>query len=54
LVLDVQIIDDLLEQDETFNTRYQNHTEGAIAEKFCGFKIYESVYAPEFTVLVKK
>ena len=54
LVLCSDHVDDLLEQDETFNTRYQNHTEGAIAEKFCGFKIYESVYAPEFTAAGQK
>ena len=42
-------IDDLLEQDEKFNQRYMNHTDGVIAEKYYGFKTYENVYAPEFT-----
>ena len=54
LVLCADHVDDLLEQDETFNNRYQNHTEGTIAENYCGFKIYESTYAPEFTAAGQK
>ncbi|MGC4130074.1 MAG: phage capsid protein [Bergeyella sp.] len=54
LVLCSDHVDDLLEQDETFNTRYQNHTEGKIAEKYYGFKVYESTYAPEFTAAGEK
>lgn len=49
LVLCSDHVDDLLEQDEKFNQRYMNHEEGAIAAKYYGFKIYESIYAPEFT-----
>lgn len=49
LVLCSDHVDDLLEQDEKFNQRYMNHEEGAIAAKYYGFKIYENIYAPEFT-----
>lgn len=49
LVLCADHVDDLLEQDEKFNQRYQNHEEGSIAANYYGFKIYENVYAPEFT-----
>lgn len=49
LVLCSDHVDDLLEQDEKFNQRYMNHEEGAIAQKYYGFKIYDNIYAPEFT-----
>lgn len=49
LVLCSDHVDDLLEQDEKFNQRYQNHEDGVIAQKYYGFKTYENVYAPEFT-----
>ncbi|WP_312395708.1 hypothetical protein [Chryseobacterium sp.] len=49
LVLCSDHVDDLLEQDEKFNQRYMNHEDGAIAAKYYGFKIYENIYAPEFT-----
>lgn len=49
LVLCADHVDDLLEQDEKFNQRYQNHEEGSIAANYYGFKTYENVYAPQFT-----
>lgn len=49
LVLCADHVDDLLEQDEKFNVRYQNHEGGVIAPNYYGFKTYENVYAPEFT-----
>ena len=42
-------VNDLLIEDKTFQTRYQNTTEGAIAERYYGFKTYELGYAPKFT-----
>lgn len=49
LVLCSDHVNDLLVEDKTFAARYQNTTEGAIAEKYYGFKIYENGYAPKFT-----
>lgn len=49
LVLCSDHVNDLLVEDKTFQTRYQNTTEGAIAEKYYGFKTYENGYAPQFT-----
>lgn len=54
LVLCSDHVNDLLIEDKTFATRYQNTTEGAIAEKYYGFKTYENGYAPEFTAAGEK
>lgn len=47
-------VNDLLIEDKTFAVRYQNTTEGAIAEKYYGFKTYELGYAPTFTAAGQK
>ncbi|AFL98379.1 hypothetical protein [Ornithobacterium rhinotracheale] len=39
---------DLLIEDLTFKTRYQNTEEGKIASNYYGFEVYESTYAPTF------
>lgn len=54
LVLCSDHVNDLLIEDKTFSTRYQNTTEGAIAEKYYGFKTYENGYAPEYTAAGEK
>lgn len=47
-------VNDLLIEDKTFAVRYQNTTEGVIAEKYYGFKTYEIGYAPTFTAAGQK
>ena len=47
-------VNDLLVEDKTFQTRYQNTTEGVIAERYYGFKTYELGYAPKFTAAGQK
>lgn len=39
---------DLLIEDLTFKTRYQNTTTGQITSNYYGFEVYESGYAPTF------
>jgi len=48
LVLSPNHVADLLLEDKNLNIHYQNHTEGAIAKKYAGFEIYESIYAPKY------
>ncbi|UGU15209.1 hypothetical protein LS482_16170 [Sinomicrobium kalidii] len=50
MVLSPSHVADLLEEDTTFSRRYQNYGTGAIMENFYGFKTYETVYSPEFSV----
>lgn len=39
---------DLLVEDLTFKTRYQNTETGKITSNYYGFEVYESTYAPTF------
>lgn len=48
LVLCPDHVADLLIEDLTFKTRYQNATSGAIADNYYGFKTYESTYCPKY------
>ena len=48
LVLCADHVADLLLEDKALNIQYQNHKEGAIATKYCGFDLYEDVYNPIF------
>lgn len=48
LVLCAQHIADLLLEDKALNVQYQNHKEGAIAQNYYSFEIYEDVYAPVY------
>lgn len=56
LVLCPDHVADLLIEDLTFKTRYQDANGGAIATNYYGFKIYESTYAPKWdaTALTKQ
>lgn len=49
LVLCSDHVADLLVEDKTFNTRYQNTETGAITKNYYGFEVYESTYAPTYT-----
>ncbi|MDD3458555.1 MAG: hypothetical protein PHO74_03685, partial [Weeksellaceae bacterium] len=48
LVLSPDHVADLLIEDLTFKTRYQNTTTGAIADNYYGFKVYEATYPPKY------
>ncbi len=48
LVLCSEHVADLLIEDLTFKTRYQDANSGKIADKYYGFEIYESTYAPTY------
>ncbi|MBL8002387.1 MAG: hypothetical protein JNL05_10535 [Flavobacteriales bacterium] len=42
-------INELLLEDQSFNLRYQNHTEGKMITRYHGFDIYEDKYNPVYT-----
>ena len=48
LVLCSEHVADLLIEDLTFKTRYQDANSGKIADNYYGFEIYESTYAPTY------
>jgi hypothetical protein len=48
LVLTDDHVSDLLEEDRKFYTQYHNHPDGAISNKYYGFKIYEDSTTPEY------
>lgn len=48
LVLCPDHIADLLLEDKALNNQYHNHKEGAIAENYYGFQLYEDVCPPEY------
>jgi len=48
LVLSSEHTADLLIEDLTFKTRYQNTTSGVIAKNYYGFTVYEHTYNPVF------
>ncbi|MBV7268377.1 hypothetical protein [Winogradskyella luteola] len=48
LVLCDDHVSDLLEEDRKFYTQYHNHPEGAISNKYYGFKVYEDSTTPEY------
>lgn len=48
LVLCSDHVADLLIEDLTFKTRYQDANSGKIADNYYGFEIYESTYAPTY------
>lgn len=54
LVLCGDHIGDLLINDGSLMDRYNNHKEGAIVEKYAGFKIYEDVYNVTYAVAKTK
>lgn len=54
LVLSPDHVADLLIEDLTFKTRYQNTTTGAIAENYYGFKVYEATYPPKYDAGLEK
>ena len=54
LVLSSQHIADLLIEDKDLQKQYQNHTEGAIATKYYGFELYESLFSPKYTAGLDK
>lgn len=49
LVMCSQHINELLVEDQSFQLRYQNHTEGKLVTRYHGFDIYEDSYNPVFT-----
>lgn len=49
LVMCSQHINELLIEDQSFQLRYQNHTEGKLVTRYHGFDIYEDAYNPVFT-----
>ena len=48
LVLCSEHVADLLIEDLTFKTRYQDANSGKIADNYYGFEIYESTYGPTY------
>lgn len=48
LVLCADHVADLLLEDKALNNQYHNHKEGAIANNYYGFQLYEDVYSPEY------
>lgn len=48
LVLCPEHIADLLLEDKALQNQYMMHKDGAITANFCGFSLYEDVYAPEY------
>lgn len=48
LILCDEHVTDLLEEDRKFYTQYHNHKEGAIANRYYGFKVYEDSTTPEY------
>ena len=48
LILCSEHTNDLLIEDKAFTTQYQNHTEGLIASRYYGFRVYESSYNPVY------
>ncbi len=55
LVLCADHVADLLLEDKALNVQYNNHKEGSITMNYCGFELYEDIYAPEYdaTTLTK-
>jgi hypothetical protein len=55
LVLTDDHVSDLLDEDRKFYTQYHNHPDGAISNKYYGFKIYEDSTTPEYddTTLIR-
>lgn len=54
LVLCPDHVADLLEEDTTFNTRYQNMTDGIIMKNFYSFETYEATYGPKYDNSLEK
>jgi hypothetical protein len=54
LVLCSDHVADLLIEDKTFNTRYQDTAGGVISKNFYGFEVYESTYAPTYNAGTKE
>lgn len=48
LVMCAQHINELLIEDQSFQLRYQNHTEGKLVTRYHGFDIYEDSFNPVF------
>lgn len=48
LILCDEHVSDLLEEDRKFYTQYHNHKEGAISNRYYGFKVYEDSTTPEY------
>ena len=48
LVLCSDHVSDLLLEDKALQNQYQNHKDGALTMNYCGFELYEDVYAPEY------
>ncbi|CAA0228865.1 conserved exported hypothetical protein [Tenacibaculum maritimum] len=55
LVLCADHVADLLVEDKALNVQYNNHKEGAVTKNYCGFELYEDIYAPKYnaTTLTK-
>ncbi len=49
LVLCPDHVADLLDEDRSFNTQYQNAKEGVLSTNYYGFKIYEANYTPTYS-----
>lgn len=54
LVLCSDHVADLLIEDLTFKTRYQDANGGQITNNYYGFKLYESTYSPKYDAATKK
>lgn len=54
LVLQPDHVADLLIEDLTFKTRFQNANSGAIADNYYGFKVYEATYPPKYNEHLEK
>lgn len=54
LVLSPDHVADLLVEDITFATRYQNMSAGAIVQNFYSFKVYEATYGPAYDGSLEK
>lgn len=49
LVMCAAHINELLLEDQSFQLRYQNHTEGKMVTRYHGFDIFEDTYNPVYT-----
>ena len=54
LLLSDDHVSDLLDEDRKFYTQYHNHGDGAISNKYYGFKIYEDSTTPEYDATGEK
>lgn len=48
LVLCTDHVADLLDEDRTFQTQYQNAIDGVLSKNYYGFRTYESNYTPTY------